>query len=132
APVTTKTHDNQKAVGHHMTLPRDYETFDEIKVILLELSEEVARRARTDGYRGNTVSVGVRGMNVTFPTGFHRQIKLATPTNFGMDIFRSALHLFRMHWDRQPVRSVGITLSQLQPADPFQLSFFDFSLKKEQ
>ncbi|MEW9674643.1 DNA polymerase IV [Lentibacillus sp. L22] len=131
APVTTKTHDHQKAVGHHMTLPRDYETFDEIKVVLLELSEEVARRARAGGYRGNTVSVGVRGMNVTFPTGFHRQVKLATLTNFGMDIFRSALYLFRMHWDRQPVRSVGVTLSQLQPADPFQLSFFDFSLKKE-
>ncbi|MGY0691848.1 DNA polymerase IV [Virgibacillus sp. FSP13] len=131
APVTTKTHDGQKAVGHRMTLPRDYETFDEIKVILLELSEEVARRARADGYRGNTVSVSVGGADFSFKTGFHRQIKLASPTNFGMDIFRSALHLFRIHWDRQPIRSAGITLSQLQPADPYQLSFFDLSLKKE-
>lgn len=131
APVTTETHDHQKAVGHHMTLPRDYETLDEIKVILLELSEEVARRARTGNYRGSTISVGIRGASFDFPTGFHRQIKLTSSTNFGMDIFRSALHLFRMHWDRQPIRSAGVTLSQLQPAGPYQLSLFDFSLKNE-
>ncbi|WP_099158433.1 DNA polymerase IV [Virgibacillus ndiopensis] len=131
APVTTKTHDKQKAVGHHMTLPRDYKTFDEIKVILLELSEEVARRARTGGYRGNTVSVGIRGADFNFPTGFHRQVKLTSPTNFDMDIFHAALHLFRIHWNRLPVRSAGVTLSELQPADPYQLSLFDFSLKKE-
>ncbi len=35
SPVTVKTHDQQKAVGHHMTLPRDYNDLDEIKVVLL-------------------------------------------------------------------------------------------------
>ncbi|WP_010649698.1 DNA polymerase IV [Oceanobacillus massiliensis] len=132
SPVTLNTHVHQKAVGHQTTLPRDYGTLEEIKVILLELSEEVAQRVRAKNYRGNTVSVGVRGADFENPTGFHRQVKLTTPTNFGMDIFKAAFKLFCTHWDRLPIRSAGITLSQLQSADSYQLSLFDFSMRKEE
>ncbi|MDY0408879.1 DNA polymerase IV [Virgibacillus soli] len=132
SPVTPHTHENQKAIGHQITLPRDYRTIEEIKVILLELSEEVAQRVRAKNYRGNTVSVGVRGADFENPTGFHRQVKLTSPTNFGMDIFKAAFKLFCAHWDRLPIRSAGITLSQLQPADSYQLNLFDFSMRKEE
>ncbi|MGM8214041.1 DNA polymerase IV [Bacillaceae bacterium W0354] len=132
SPVTTKTHDKQKAIGHHMTLPRDYETLEDIKVVLLELSEEVAKRARAQNYRGHTVSIGVRGANFDMPTGFHRQIKLTSPTNFGMDIFHAIFKLFCKFWDGLPIRSVGVALSQLQEADFYQLDLFDPSIKKDQ
>lgn len=131
SPVTPKTYDSQKAVGHHMTLPRDYTRREEIKVALLELSEEVARRVRTKHYVGHTVSVGVRGANLDQPTGFHRQTKLPEPTHFAMDIFKAVESLFYRHWDGLPVRSVGVNLSQLQPENPIQLSFFDDFSKKE-
>ncbi|MCJ7839390.1 DNA polymerase IV [Lederbergia sp. NSJ-179] len=131
SPVTTHTHDQQKAIGHHMTLPKDYENLQDIKVILLELSEEVARRARFKHYIGNTVSVGARGANFDTPTGFHRQLKLISPTHFDLDIFHAACQLFQKHWDGLPVRSIGVTLSQLQPAKHYQLNLFDFELKKE-
>lgn len=131
SPVRPKTHEVQKAVGHHMTLPRDYQTSEEIKVILLELSEEVARRARSKGCLGHTVSVGVRGASFEFPTGFHRQKRLVSPTHFGIDLFKAAIELFYKHWDGEPVRSVGISLSQLQPADHYQIGFFDNFLQKE-
>lgn len=131
SPVTTNTHARQKAIGHHMTLPRDYETLQEIRVVLLELSEEVARRARSHNCMGHTVSVSARGGDFDRPTGFHRQTTLSSPTNFGMDIFKPAFQLFRMHWDGLPIRSVGVALSQLQPADHYQLSLFDMTLKKE-
>ncbi|WP_163536603.1 DNA polymerase IV [Gracilibacillus sp. YIM 98692] len=131
APVTVNTHEHQKAIGHQTTLPRDYEKMEEIKVILLELSEEVAQRVRSKNYRGSTVSVGVRGADFKHPTGFHRQMKLTSSTDFGMDIFKAAFTLFCAHWDGLPIRSVSITLSQLQPADSYQLSLFDFSLRKE-
>lgn len=131
SPVRPKTHETQKAVGHHMTLPRDYRTAEEIQVVLLELSEEVARRARLKGCLGYTVSVGVRGAGFDLPTGFHRQKKLSAPTHFGPDIYRTAVQLFHRFWDREPVRSVGVSLSQLQPDDCHQLSFFDDFFKKE-
>lgn len=132
SPVTTKTHNGQKAVGHHMTLPRDYETLEDVKIVLLELCEEVAKRARAKNYRGHTLSLGIRGANFDVPTGFHRQIKLTSPTNYGMDLFHAALKLLYKHWDGLPVRSVGVTLSQLQSADVYQLSLFNPSVEKDQ
>ncbi|WEG14370.1 DNA polymerase IV [Pullulanibacillus sp. KACC 23026] len=129
--VTVQTHDTQKAIGHHMTLPRDYKTLEEIHVVLLELSEEVARRCRAKNYQGYTLSVGVRGIDFDHPTGFYRQMKLPFPTNFGTDIYKPALDLFKRHWDGLPVRSLGVTLSDLQPADQYQLRLFDSPIKKE-
>lgn len=133
SPVTLKTYEQQKAVGHHMTLPRDYRKLDDIKVVLLELSEEVARRARAKNYRGATVSISVRGADFDFPTRLNRQVKLLSPTNDGMTIFKAAFQLFCQHWDRLPIRSAGVALSQLQPASALQLGLFDFdvALKRE-
>jgi nucleotidyltransferase/DNA polymerase involved in DNA repair len=133
SPVTIKAHDEQKAVGHQMTLPRDYKELEEIKVILLELSEEVGYRARLKKYIGNTISVGARGANLDLPTGFHRQTKLDSPTNFGLDLFQSSLRLFSQNWDGQPIRSVAITLSGLQStASHHQLCLFDNTIRKDQ
>jgi len=131
SPVSVHTHDQQKAVGHQMTLPRDYHSLEEIKVILLELSEEVGRRARLKQYMGNTISVGIRGADFDFPTGFYRQMKLYHPTNFGLDLYKAALTLLDQYWDGKPIRSAGITLSNLQSDTCFQLSLFDNGIRKE-
>ncbi|MBP1914707.1 nucleotidyltransferase/DNA polymerase involved in DNA repair [Lederbergia galactosidilyticus] len=131
SPVTVKTHDQQKAIGHHMTLPRDYNRLEDIKVVLLELSEEVARRARFKDYMGGTVSLSVRGTSFKTPTGFQRQLKLTTPTHFDLDIFHAVCLLFQKYWDGLPVRSIGVTLSQLQIAQQYQLNLFNSELKKE-
>ncbi|MFB1051424.1 DNA polymerase IV [Paraliobacillus sp. JSM ZJ581] len=131
SPVTTKTHQQQKAIGHQMTLPQDYYRLNDIKVILLELSEKVARRARKQNYLGRSVAVTIRGSDFDFPTGFHRQQKLVTETYFGADIYHVAVHLFEKFWDGLPVRSIGITLGQLEKADSYQLSLFDRTEEKE-
>ncbi|WP_202081007.1 DNA polymerase IV [Caldalkalibacillus salinus] len=132
SPVTVNTHDEQKAVGHQMTLPRDYDHWKDIKTVLLELCEEVGRRARLKHYVGSTITVGCRGADFDFPTGFHRQTKLTSPTNYGMDLFRVATKLFKTHWDGKPVRKVGVTLTGLESSECYQLNLFDPFLKKEQ
>lgn len=124
SPVTPTTHDTQKGIGHQMTLPRDYRTAEEIRVVLMELSEEVCRRARSKGLMGETVSVGCRGADFDRPTGFHRQTKLSSPTNHMPHIFAAAQALFERHWDGEPVRSVGVSLTQLRPDDEYQLDLF--------
>jgi len=131
SPVSVKTHEQQKAIGHHMTLPRDYSEIGEIKTVLLELCTEVARRCRNKGYMGTTVSCGVRGTDFDAPTGFHRQMTLPVPTNFDMDIFTTAYELFLRHWDRQPVRSLGVSLTNLQASDCYQIDLFDNYLERE-
>jgi DNA polymerase-4/DNA polymerase V len=123
SPVTSSTFKEQKAIGHHMTLPRDYSNEKEIHVILLELSEEVAFRARSKGYMGNVVAVGVTGQYERH-MGFYRQMKIDTATDYGLDIYHTALKLFAENWDREPVRGVSVTLSDLQQVSPYQLDLF--------
>ncbi|KRG15190.1 DNA polymerase IV [Virgibacillus soli] len=131
SPVTVKTHDQQKAVGHHMTLPRDYNDLDEIKVVLLELCTEVARRCRLKGYMGTTITCGVRGANFDYPTGFHRQTTLPFATDYDLDIFKAAFNLLQQFWDNEPIRSLGVSLSNLQPSNNYQFDLFNNYLLKE-
>jgi len=132
SPVTVKTHNQQKAIGHHMTLPRDYTKIVDIKIVLLELCTEVARRCRKKGYMGVTVSCGVRGADFDHPTGFNRQVTLSVPTNYDLDIFNAAYQLLLEFWDRQPIRSLGVSLSNLQPSNNYQIDLFDNYLYREQ
>lgn len=130
SPVSAGTFREQKAIGHHMTLPYDYSEIKDIRVILLELSEEVAYRARTKKYMGHVVSVVISG-SLECHAGFHRQIRLPAATSFGLDIYRAADWLFMESWDRQPVRSAAVTLSDLQTGDNCQLDLFGRLEEKE-
>jgi Nucleotidyltransferase/DNA polymerase involved in DNA repair len=124
SPVKPSTHDAQQAVGHQMTLPRDYSKPQEIDVILLELSEEVCRRSRAKGYMGSVVAAGAQGADFDRPTGFFRQMTVPDPTNITKEVFAAARTLFYAHWDRLPVRKLGVTLSKLVPDNQYQLSLF--------
>lgn len=114
SPVTAESHSQvQKAIGHAMTLPKDYETASDIRTVLLELCEEVCFRARSAGVMGFTVSTGVMGVDFDRPTGFHRQIALLNATHNTIDIFHTVWELYTQFWDGQPVRRVGVNLSGL-------------------
>ncbi|MCF2936930.1 DNA polymerase IV [Paenibacillus alkaliterrae] len=126
SPVTPGTHEvAPQSVGHMMTLPRDYGKLEEIKVVLLELTELVCQRCRGKGYMGHVVSVGCMGADYDRPTGFSRQMKMDDPTNVTNQVYRAAVELLRRHWDGCPVRKVGVSLSQFSADDEYQLSLFD-------
>lgn len=123
SPVTVNTHSTQKDIGNGMTLPRDFTEAWEIEVVILDICTEVCRRARKKGLMSSVVSVSVSGADFDHPTGFHRQVKLSDPTNITVDVCKIAKRIFHQHWDGQPVRRVGVSLSQLSNADTYQLSF---------
>jgi DNA polymerase-4 len=125
SPVTTTSHDGQKAIGHGMTLPRDYIGLAEIRVVLLELCEEVCRRARKSKVMGQTVTVSVSGASYEIRSGFHRQATLYEPTNYVMDIFCLAEKLFVQFWDQNPIRRLSVSLTKLCHDNELQLSLFD-------
>ncbi|MFC8686297.1 DNA polymerase IV [Brevibacillus porteri] len=131
SPVALGSYETQKGIGHHMTLPRDYHTAAEIKVILLELCEEVCRRARKKELIGSVLSVGCRGADLATGTGFGRQMKLTEQTNDAMTLYQAACHLFDRHWERTPVRSIGVNLGQLVPDNVLQLNLFTDNVKRQ-
>ncbi|MNY09309.1 DNA polymerase IV [compost metagenome] len=125
SPVTVKTHNIQKDIGNGMTLPRDYREAWEIEVVLLDICSEVCRRLRRKNLMGNVVSIGVSGADFDHPTGFHRQVKLYDPTNVTLEVYKVVKKLFHEHWDKQPVRRLGISISGLSSADTYQVSMFN-------
>ncbi|WP_420897789.1 DNA polymerase IV [Brevibacillus marinus] len=125
SPVSPRTHERQKGIGHHMTLPRDYHTAADIKVVLLELCEEVCRRARSKRLMGSVISVGCRGADFQATAGFWRQMKLDEPTHDALTLFKGACRLFDRHWRHTPVRSIGVNLGQLVEDHTYQLSLFE-------
>lgn len=131
SPVTPGTHEAApQTIGHMMTLPRDYGTLDEIKTVLLELTELVCQRCRSKGYMGHVVSVACMGADFDRPTGFSRQMKMDDPTNVTNQAYRAAVQLLQRHWDGLPVRKVGVSLSQFSADGEYQLSLFDQNREK--
>lgn len=127
----TYTH-QQQGIGHQMTLPRDYASWEEIKVVLLELAELVCRRSRDKSLMGNVVSVGCRGQDYDRPTGFSRQMKVNEPTNITDEVYDAAAALFLRHWDGLPIRRISISLTGLVPDSEVQLSWFDDRERKRE
>ena len=128
--IYAKSTEVQKGVGHSMTLPRDYGQKREIEVVLLELTEEVCRRARALNKMGKVVSLYCRGAGFNQPTGFSRQKKLPEPTAVTMDVYAIVHKLFDTYWDRRPVRKLGVSLSGLFDDSYMQLSLFEDREKK--
>ena len=124
SPVRPTTYNLQKVIGHQMTLPFDFRALDEIMVPLLELSELVCQRTRAKGYMGWVVSVGCQGADFSRPYRFNKQMKLPEPTNLTNEVYEAAAALFKRNWDGQPIRKVGITLSQLVSDQEYQLTLF--------
>lgn len=126
SPVSPYTHEAPpKSVGHQMTLPRDYRKLEDLKVVLLELTELVCQRCRSMGFMGFVVSVGCQGADFDKPTGFYRQMKMVEPTNVTNQVYEAAVKLFAQHWEGLPVRKVAVGLSQLSNEEEYQLSLFD-------
>ena len=52
-------HGRSSQFRQNQILLRDYKNITEIKHVILEMCEEVARRARTGKYAGRTISLGI-------------------------------------------------------------------------
>lgn len=119
--VESNTVPEQKGIGHTATLPRDYRKQSEIELVLFEMTEEVCFRARQQGRIGSTVHLYCKGADFDYPTGFSRQKKLPEPTATAIQIYPTILYLFRKHWDKKPLRAVGISLTGLTAYRQLQL-----------
>lgn len=123
SPVDPRSLQRLKSIGHQITLPRDYQSPEDIDVVLLELAEAVCRRARLGNYAGRTVSLYVRGNDFS---GLTRSRSFKKPTASPQAVFDQARRLFRQHWPAEkPVRLLGVALGNLIQPKERQLSLFD-------
>lgn len=115
----------QISYGKGQVLMRDYRYKKEILSVLLEMCEDVARRAREARKVGRTVSLGVSYSKDAYGGGFHRAKSLDSPTNDTLVIYEVCKSLLNQFYDERPARSLNITLSNVEEEYSMQLDLFD-------
>ncbi|HDQ98901.1 MAG TPA: DNA polymerase IV [candidate division WOR-3 bacterium] len=100
-----------KSVGHSLTLAQDTRDPAIIRRHLLQLSEQVGRRLRRDGYAGRTVSIVIRYADFTTRARRH---SLAGHLSDGYRVYAAGLRLFgELYEAGRFVRLLGISVSTL-------------------
>jgi DNA polymerase-4 len=120
--VTLNSDIIQKGVGNSTTIAYDVIDSGEARAILLALTERVAMRLRRLGYLASLVAVSVK------TDGFIRyshQMKLRSSINTTTEIYDYACILFDQCWKGEPIRHLGVHVSDFQTADIRQCSMFD-------
>lgn len=122
--VDKKDAESAKSIGNSLTDYKDLYTFDEVKTLILLLSESVAARLRESGLgRAGTVKLSVTD-NTLKTCG--KQITLDKPTSSAIGIANAAYDLFSSLYKWQnPVRGIGVAVSNFTLGTE-QLSF-DFN-----
>ncbi|RII27656.1 MAG: DNA polymerase IV [Geobacter sp.] len=115
-----------KSVGHSMTLERDISLHNDICKYLLQLSEMVGRRARRYGVAGKTVHLTVRYAD--FSTIGRQQTRKGY-TNQSEEIFREAVSILDSLEISQPVRLLGVRITNLSYQSE-QLPLFEDERRK--
>ncbi len=128
SPVTPNEEDDEvKSVGHSMTLRQDVSKREDILKYLLQLSEMVGRRARRYGVSGRTITLHVRFAD--FYSSFGKQNTLKSYINQSDEIYKAAIAILDTTELPQPVRQLGVKLSNLKYQTE-QLSLFQEVQKK--
>ena len=119
-----------KSVGHSMTLNQDVSAREDILRYLLQLAEMVGRRARRYGVSGKTVALQLRLAD--FTTNLQKQTTLKHPVNLSEDLYRTATLLLDSMTVPQPIRLLGISISNLTYAPEPQLELLEEYARKQQ
>lgn len=127
-----------KSIGHQYTISRDIDNPQEIKQTLLKICELVARRARAKKLEGRTISFWFRyGFNLEYLQATGNQFRAGgmqstiAYTNDGLEIFNAAWKSFHKLWDGSAIRFVAVSLGNVKPTTPRNLSLLEEVNRRE-
>ncbi len=116
-----------KSVGHSMTLERDVSDMETLERHILHLSEMVGRRMRRGGYTGRTVALTMRYSDFTT---FTKRTTVGMHTNNSIDTYIIAKEILNTIRLQQPIRLIGVSVSNLTKSIP-QISLFSSDRNKK-
>lgn len=120
---------SRRSLSAERTFFQDISSEEQLKRVLLQLSERVGRRLRKAGLAGWTVRIKLRWPDFSTIT---RQSRLAQQTDQDSEIYQTALALFKRNWRKgRAVRLLGVGVADL--GTPIrQLELFDDSWAHDQ
>lgn len=130
SPVINEPPD-AKGCGHSRTLDYNVSNSEEIRTHMYELCCMISRRLRAAKQKGRTISFRIRYHD--FYTRIGKAVTVKHHTNLADEIFKITWNLFNEIWNREPIRKIGIKVSNLISYDVFeQLTIFDELPQKKQ
>lgn len=127
SPVKAKP-EEAKSFSVETTFNDDIVSVEQVLPILLEQCDVVTTRMRRKGKKCTSVSVTFRTLD--FKNKSH-QTTLSNATDMTDEIFRNAKKLFTESWKGEPLRLIGVALTNLTDESFEQLSLFEDNEKKE-
>jgi len=121
---------DRKSYGEENTFARDMADGDEVRRTIVAHAEAVAARLRADALRARTVVLKLKLAQRKGPGKYPlltRSRTLAAPTDDGVSISSAALSLWGEVGTGKRIRLIGVSASNLEPADQKQLTLLDGS-----
>ena len=112
-----------KSVGNSTTMPKDVTSRDEVKAVVMALSEMVAVRLRKYGFVAGGIHLGVRYNDLTY---MGKQTKLPFKINSASCLCDQAMEIYDSIKHPNPLRLLSVTAFDLSKGDEvLQMSLFD-------
>ena len=105
---TIVTEYDAKSMGVSETLLEDITDYDEIRGLFRTLSRKLSKRLISSKKAGYSFSIRIRYYDFS---SSDRSVKLDHPIFKADDLFVQAMTLFDSNWDDEPVRLLGISVS---------------------
>lgn len=118
-----------KGIGNSTTIAFDVEDCDTAHKVLLSLCETVSMRLRDSCNCCRVVSISIRGSDLIL---YSRQKKLSVATDSTRRIYEVACYLFDSVWKENPIRHLGVHITEFCGNDFYQCSLLDtFNYEKD-
>ena len=111
-----------KGYSAETTVEENLVTYEQALSLLLAQCDVVAARMRRDGKKCGCVAITYRTLD--FKTKSHQK-KLANPTDVTEEIFAQVKRLLYECWKCQPLRLLGVALTDLTTGEYRQMSLFE-------
>lgn len=120
--VRKSNHLEMKGIGNSTTIPFDVEEREIAHKVILSLSETVGMRLRASENRCRVISVSVKTNQFL---SYSRQRKLYNPIDSTKLIAQLAGKLFDEVWKGEPIRHLGVHVSELCNNEFYQVALFE-------
>lgn len=111
-----------KSVGNEITYGNNLTSIDEICNELLLLADKVGYRLRKKILKGRTITIKLKYSNFKVIT---RSKTVGERTDCTNTIYKTAVNLLKENYRGEPLRLIGITVSNFDEDNAAQLSLFD-------
>ena len=111
-----------KSISTTETLPKDVDSKMELKKILIKQADRVGKQARKEKLYAKTIALIFKTSDFI---SYSHQIKIMNPTNVTSEIYQITLEILDKGWRGEPLRLIGIRLSDFTEDNSKQISLFD-------